>query len=118
MTSRSSPVLVTGGEVFSEIAVGGDHSCALTKDGAAWCWGRNDSGELGDGSTTLSSTPVPVTGDITFATIAAGSFHTCALTPKGLAYCWGQNTYGALGDGTTVDRWVPTRVLPPPESGS
>jgi alpha-tubulin suppressor-like RCC1 family protein len=91
------------------IAAGNAHSCAL-ENGRAYCWGENDYGQLGDGSTTNSSVPVPVTTAGALAgkkltEISAGGgggLDTCALDSTGTAYCWGSNYDGALGDGSTA----------------
>ena len=90
------------------VATGNYHSCALDASGGAWCWGFNQYGSLGDGTTTSRSTPAPVTGGLTFASLTAGSVHTCGLTGGGLAYCWG--AAGTIGDGALVDRTAPTPV--------
>jgi len=98
------PVPVAGGISFTTITAGRAHTCALTTDGTAYCWGSNTSGQLGDGSGAQQGTPVPVAGGLSFATISAGSEHTCGVTTSGEAYCWGANPDGRLGDGTTVQR--------------
>ena len=67
--------------------------------GAAYCWGGNHIGQLGDGSTTLSSIPVAVSGGLSFSGLAAGAAHTCGLTRTGAANCWGNNEEGELGNG-------------------
>lgn len=92
------------------LAVGYDQSCALRNDGAAYCWGENGSGQLGDGTLVGKQTPVPVTGGHQFVQIEGGDEHTCALRADGAAYCWGSNAYGQLGDGTTTTRSSPTLV--------
>jgi alpha-tubulin suppressor-like RCC1 family protein len=106
------PVLVSGGLTFATMAAGGtEDSCGLTTSGAAYCWGWNGYGQLGDGSTSLlSTTPVPVAGGLTFTSISAGDAHYCALTAGGAMYCWGLNRFGQLGDGTTTDRNAPVAV--------
>ncbi len=86
------------------------HACALTNDGAAWCWGSNDQGQLGDGSTAASLAPVPVAGGLTFTMLSAGAYNTCGLAPDGAAYCWGWNDVGQLGDGSTTNRFAPVAV--------
>ncbi len=86
------------------------HACALTDAGAAWCWGSNDLGQLGDGSTAASLAPVPVAGGLTFTMLSAGAYNTCGLAPDGSAYCWGRNDVGQLGDGSTTNRSTPVAV--------
>src|SRR5205823_12201247 len=87
------------------------HNCALVHNGGAWCWGENDKGQLGDGTTTNRSTPVTVSGlPLNLAQIAAADDHTCALLVTGTVKCWGLNNKGQLGDGTTSDRSTPVTV--------
>jgi alpha-tubulin suppressor-like RCC1 family protein len=90
--------------------VGAVHSCAVSDDGAAWCWGRNVYGQLGDGSTTDRSTPIPVEGAFRFNALEAFGSHTCGTTPAGDAICWGYNADGQLGDGSRQNRLAPTPV--------
>jgi len=113
-TDHLTPAAVTGG--LSLVAVsasrwgGGFYTCGLTASGAAYCWGNNDTGQLGDGTSTSSSTPVAVTGGLTFVALSAGAVHTCGLTTGGAAYCWGQGLVGQLGDGTTNSSPSPVAV--------
>lgn len=96
---------------FSSIVAGGEHFCVVTEHGAAYCWGRNSNGELGDGTTSPRNAPVRVSGDIPFDSVTAGEAHSCALTRAGAAYCWGRNDSGQLGDGTTTNRSQPVAVV-------
>ena len=106
------PLPVTGGLDFDALATGGWHTCGLTSSGAPYCWGLNDFGQLGDGSTTNSSTPVAVSGGLSFSALASGPSrgHTCALTTAGAAYCWGANSSGQLGNGSTTNSSIPVAV--------
>ncbi len=104
------PVPVGGGLAFEKLAGGGAHTCALTSDGTAYCWGNNTHGQLGDNSSTSQNAPVQVAGGLKFVSIDAGAVHTCAVTSAGEAYCWGRNDRGQLGDGTTTPRAVPVAV--------
>jgi len=94
------------------VAAGGGHSCAVLS-GQLQCWGSNDYGQLGNGTTTASVMPKPVTGiNGTITAIAAGSGHTCAVVDGGLK-CWGANERGQLGTGNTNPSAVPVQVFPP-----
>ncbi len=95
---------------FTTIAAGGLHTCGLTSDGLVTCWGRNNVGQLGDGTTTDRRIPTPIQGGLTFASISAGAYHSCGVTTSGAAYCWGSNYAGQIGDNTTTDRSTPTPV--------
>ncbi|MBN1173434.1 MAG: fibronectin type III domain-containing protein [Micromonosporaceae bacterium] len=91
-------------------SAGGHHTCVLTPDGEARCWGTNTSGQVGDGTTTSRTTPVPVRTSSAFTDIATGSWHTCALSTGGKAYCWGGNGHGQLGNGATTSTSTPVPV--------
>jgi alpha-tubulin suppressor-like RCC1 family protein len=97
-----------GGVVILDAGRG--HSCAIALDGSAFCWGRNDQGQLGDGTLSDRRRPTPVLGGLTFVAITAGDFHTCGITTFGEAYCWGLNQFGALGDASQVRRLTPVAV--------
>jgi alpha-tubulin suppressor-like RCC1 family protein len=106
--SGSAMLTVEGGLVVLDAGAG--HACAVALDGRAFCWGRNDQGQLGDGTLSDRRTPTAVLGGLTFVAIAAGDFHTCGITTLGQAYCWGLNQFGALGDGSQTRRLTPVSV--------
>src|SRR5204862_2751579 len=99
-TNSSTPVPVAGGLNFSALTTGvGGHTCGLTMSGAAYCWGGNHIGQLGDGSTTLSSIPVAVSGGLSFRGLAAGAALTCGLRPTGAASCRGNHEHADAVNG-------------------
>lgn len=114
-TNRSSPVSVVGAHVFTSIVAGtARHVIALKQDGSVWCWGANDRGEIGDGTTTNRSSPVSVVGGHSFQKISTGYKFSIGIKSDGSMWTWGNNTQfsgGALGDGTLTDRSSPVSVL-------
>ena len=98
------------------LVAGGEHTCGLTASGAAYCWGSNAKGQLGNGTIGGTFVPAgPVSGGLTFVVLSAGGSHTCGVTPNGSIYCWGSNASGQLGDGTQTDRATPVRVAESPQ---
>jgi len=106
----TSQLPVTTGLTFAQVSAGGYFACGVTTAGAAYCWGYNGDGELGNGTTTNGPTPVAVTGGLTFATVSAGESSACGVTTAGAAYCWGFNGNGELGNGTTTSSPTPVAV--------
>jgi alpha-tubulin suppressor-like RCC1 family protein len=106
-TSTRAPARVSGGIRFASITVGGTHTCALTPQGRAYCWGWNAFGQLGTGSDANSAVPAPVAGSLSFTVLSAGDQHTCGITTGGVAYCWGDNEIGQLGDSASVGTSCP-----------
>ena len=120
------------GDVLSgvvQVSAGGYHSCAVSDagtGGSVFCWGRNDEGQLGIGSSdspdecerSCSKVPVRVVNNEAqgfqngqVSVLSAGGNHSCAVTEAGVAYCWGLNTYGRLGNGSTDRKsFVPVAV--------
>lgn len=113
---RNYPAMVVGlpDRVIS-LSARWNTTCAVTIRGAAFCWGDNSFGQLGDGSTNDSSTPVPVFGITSgAASISVGGIHTCALMEtydhlvgNGRVRCWGNNFHGQFGNGSTAGSFIP-----------
>jgi len=113
------PRLVAGGHVFKQVSAGifdgGSHSCGRTTSNQIYCWGFNNTGQLGDGTQTRRLRPVAVKGGIPMVQIWAGYENTCGVTAAGAGYCWGAGQFGEIGDGSAdiQPRLVPVRVLGP-----
>lgn len=90
---------------------GPPYVCALRAEGTVACWGGNDWGNLGDGTTIERDAPTTVPGLANVVAITTGSGHACALKADGSVACWGRNDFaGELGDGTTTNSSTPVAV--------
>lgn len=109
---RSTPVAIATTLQFRAVAAGHKHTCAIGyADNRAYCWGDNEFGKLGDGTTAPRLRPTRIAGSFTVTQVAAGWDHTCAVTPAYQAWCWGSNFDGRLGSGTAVSSSAaPVRV--------
>jgi alpha-tubulin suppressor-like RCC1 family protein len=108
----ATPVLVSGITGATAISAGYSDTCALLAGGTVKCWGWNNYGEFGDGTSDFfgSATPVSVSGISGATAITSGYAHNCALVAGGAVECWGRSTYGELGDGTGADGETPVFV--------
>lgn len=125
-SNTAQVTISSGGSAWtaSFLGAGGYHACALTSGGGVKCWGCNDAGRLGNGSSSgpqtcndgthtlaCSMTPVDVSGlSSGVSKVIGGGYHTCALTTAGGVKCWGSNLYGQLGNGSTTNSSVPVNV--------
>jgi hypothetical protein len=90
--------------------LGAAHSCLLDGDSRVACWGANQNGQLGDGTTDYRLSPAEPTALGPVAAFAVGYGHACAAKSDGSLWCWGDNYRGQLGLGTHDDALVPTEV--------
>ncbi|MBU1242590.1 DUF4215 domain-containing protein [Myxococcota bacterium] len=93
-----------------QVDAGYNFFCARDSAGEIWCWGRNDFGQLGDGTTTDRTAPVQVPGISGALHLSCGENHACAVLADGTVNCWGKNDAGQLGNGTTTNSSVPVSV--------
>jgi alpha-tubulin suppressor-like RCC1 family protein len=116
--NRRRPVAVASSRQFRQVAASGEgsylflsHTCAVTTDNRAFCWGNNKDGQLGD-STEVAQRLIPtrVAGGHLFLQIDGGSAHTCAVTTGSRAYCWGNGRAGAIGNGQKYLSFWPRAV--------
>ncbi len=100
--ASTTPYTIPGLSDVVAIRSGGRHTCASKSDGTLWCWGHNESGQLGDGTYTSTATPVQVAGLSGVTLFDLGRFHTCAAGSyegaSGL-WCWGHASYGSHSGG-------------------
>lgn len=112
LTNRLRPTRVSGlGTSAVAVAAGWSYGCALNYRGGVSCWGNNEYGQIGDGTTTNRSWPVEVINYGKIAVDAGEGAHVCALKDDGGVRCWGANDHGQLGDGTRIERHYPTDVF-------
>lgn len=110
--ARSTPNKVVGDLKFSSVSPGWTHVCGISTAGAAYCWGANDSGQLGIGTADSDNhgRPLLVATTAQFRKLSLSARSTCGLTVDNRILCWGYNGVGQLGDGTTTQRNVPTPI--------
>lgn len=128
-TSAALPVTMTGLPPIQKLAPGGSSTCALDESGGAWCWGLDDTGQLGAGgapqtcvdlapygegsSAPCSLTPIQVSATQPYVDLTAGVFHACGLRSDGVVECWGDDTAEQLGadaGGGDLCDWVSPNI--------
>lgn len=110
VTNKTSPTPVTGGiEDWASIDAGSSHVCGLREDGSLYCWGRNNAGQIGDGTTVDRSAPTLVSAG-PWESVSAGVDFTCAIKAEDhTLWCWGLGSSRQLGTGTTASSSVPVQ---------
>ena len=109
-TILGAPFQVPGLTNAVAIGAGAAHTCALLAAGTISCWGKNSSGQLGNGTTTSTLAPVAVSSLTDAVALTLGAHHTCALRAGGGVVCWGLNSRGQLGNGSATNRLLPSKV--------
>ncbi len=95
---------------LSGVDTGFIHGCGLSTTGAAWCWGGNSYGQLGQPGNRSSAAPVAVGGGLSFGALSVGAYHGCAIDTTGGAWCWGRGSGGRLGNRSAQDQSQPGPV--------
>ena len=120
---KTTPVEITtgfnliGSETITQVALGNNHSIAISSTGRIFTWGYNNNGQLGDGTTIDKNTPLNITSTgfnlnlgETITQVSLGDSHSSALSSTGRVFTWGLNSFGRLGDGTTINRSQPVDI--------
>ena len=112
LTTTDVPAMVANLEAVQQISAGYTHTCARNSSGYAFCWGRDASGELGNGPASAADVLVPelVPGIIGAVSISAGNAYTCAAAANGTLYCWGNGFSGKTGLGSAANVDSPREV--------
>ena len=87
--TRTTAACTAPGLTFQTISAGFAHSCGVTSEGAAYCWGDGRKGALGNGRRQVSRSPQRVAGQYAFVEVGAGGDFTCARTADSQVLCWG-----------------------------
>jgi alpha-tubulin suppressor-like RCC1 family protein len=109
-----SPLVVTDLDNAVHLSAGSGHTCALLDDATAACWGANEDGAVGDGTTVQRNQPTAVVGLSGVVQLEAGGGDACARLADGSGRCWGYGLWGQLGDGTYNIRLAPSAVIAGP----
>ena len=107
-----APIQIGTNTNWASVSAGYGHTVAIRTDGSLWAWGRNNHGQLGDGTITSRNTPHQIGTATNWASVSAGREHTMAVRADGTLWAWGRNNRGQLGDGTTTQRDSPIQIGP------
>jgi alpha-tubulin suppressor-like RCC1 family protein len=106
-----TPREIKGSISFVQLATGVFQTCGIETNGDAYCWGRNGSGQLGDGTTAMRVEPTAVSANLKFKHIAIGSDHACGISSSDEVYCWGNGNAGKLGTHSADNKLTPTKIM-------
>lgn len=105
-----TPRQINGNISFASLATGVFQTCGISTDSKAYCWGRNGSGQLGDGTTDMRTEPVAVSANVEFKELTIGVDHACGVSSGDEIYCWGNGSAGKLGTRSSDNKLTPTKV--------
>lgn len=111
LENLKTPREVKGSLSFASIATGVFQTCGIAPDSKAYCWGRNGSGQLGDGATAMRVEPAAVSTDQRFKELTIGIDHVCGATTNDKIYCWGDGNAGKLGTRSSDNELTPIQVV-------
>lgn len=110
LTAKLSPTPIVGGySDWVSMDAGATHACAIRENGEMYCWGSNNRGQVGDGTTNNQSAPTLVSGAGPWLSVSSGSEFSCAIRDDHTLWCWGLNSSRQLGNGLTTNSSVPVQ---------
>ncbi len=109
LNQEALSLLESDGKKVISVSLGDYHSAAIKEDGSLWTWGRNDCGQLGDGTTADKTTLVKIMDNV--VSVSLGGYHSAAIKEDGSLWTWGNNSSGQLGDGTKANKTIPIKVM-------
>ena len=104
-----TPIQIGAVTTWASVSASTSNTCATRTDGSLWCWGANDVGQVGDGTTTQRTAPVRVGAANDWSSVQ----RRCAVKADATVWCWGANDVGQIGDGTTTNRLSPVMLEMP-----
>lgn len=112
-STRSSPVqTIAAGTNWKFVDAGAYYMAAIKTDGTLWLWGRNNYGQLGDGTTTNNPSPVQtVSAGTNWKQVSCGYRTVASIKTDGTLWLWGANEYGQLGDNTRTPKSSPVQTV-------
>ncbi|MBP6775559.1 MAG: Ig-like domain-containing protein [Gemmatimonadaceae bacterium] len=114
----ATPLAVAGNITFAKLSAGADHACGITFANTTYCWGHNDWGQFGIGTTASPTAPLLAPTGLALKAIQAGPAFSCGIAMNGAGYCWGASGLGQMGDGTQISYGNTFRTVPTPIAGN
>ena len=110
--SSNKPFEIDSGQ-WIKIGIGEGHTCGIKYDETLWCWGRNESGQIGNGTygwDEIVKEPLQITDDL-WKDVSAGESYTCGIKKDDNSlWCWGSNYANQLGDNTYENKYSPVLI--------